>query len=178
LLILAAPILLVSVLLLLFIHRGSPFFVQRRTGRHGERFALYKLASMRNTAPQLSLPDHERTTPLGKVIRAYAIDELPQLLNVLKGDMSLIGPRPLLPEYLALYNDRQMRRHEVRPGLTGLAQIHGRNNTDWPSRLEWDVRYVEQLSPALDLHITLRTIGLLLCGKGRHTQMPRFTGNP
>lgn len=175
LLILLLPILLTSALLLLFIHRGRVFFLQERTGLHARRFVVYKFATMRPPAAgpaTVPVPDHERITGLGRILRRYAIDELPQLLNVLLGHMSLVGPRPLLPQYLPHYTQRQALRHTVRPGLTGLAQINGRNATTWETRLEWDARYTEHVTLAQDLRIMLRTPLVLIHTSGNTELMP------
>lgn len=165
LLLLCLPILLSSALLLLFFQRGRVFFLQERTGRHEASFTVYKLATMRplpSASSGLSVPDADRISPLGRALRRLAIDELPQLLNVLQGHMSLVGPRPLLPHYLPHYSPRQRLRHRVKPGLTGLAQINGRNATTWEARLEWDARYAEHVSLPLDLKILLLTPFALL----------------
>ena len=128
------------------------------------------------------LSDAERLTPIGAFVRKTSLDELPQLVNVLLGDMSLIGPRPLLVEYLPLYNERQMKRHEVKPGITGWAQINGRNTLDWPERFEMDVWYVEHLSFLLDLKIIWRTIFKVVksegVSSGTSATMEKFLGNP
>jgi lipopolysaccharide/colanic/teichoic acid biosynthesis glycosyltransferase len=162
---------------------GSPvLFMQLRPGLGGRPFRMFKFRTMRDaTGPDgAALPDAERLTPLGHWLRATSLDELPELWNVLKGDMSLVGPRPLLMEYLPLYSPRQARRHEVRPGLTGWAQINGRNATTWEERLEHDAWYVENRSLALDLRILLKTIAKVLKREGISAEgeatMPRFTG--
>ncbi len=150
-----SPLLLLIILLLLFANQGKPFFHQKRPGKNARIFRLYKFKTMndkRNTKGQL-LPDAERLTPVGQLIRSLSLDELPQLWNVLKGDMSLVGPRPLLVEYLPRYNAFQARRHEVRPGITGLAQVNGRNAISWEQKFKYDVQYVEHLSFALDIKI-------------------------
>lgn len=142
---------------------GSPvLFRQVRPGRGGEPFTLLKFRTMR-PGPGT---DAERLTPIGRWLRRTSVDELPELWNVLVGDMSLVGPRPLLVEYLDLYSARQARRHEVRPGLTGLAQVEGRNLLDWDERLELDVRYVEMHTLGLDLSILWRTIGMVVRREG------------
>lgn len=134
---------------------GSPvLFRQMRPGLHGELFELVKFRTMQTGEG----PDAARLTSVGRFLRSSSIDELPELWNVLRGEMSLVGPRPLLPEYLPLYSERQASRHEVRPGVTGLAQVSGRNATSWDDRLELDARYVETHSLVLDLQIILRTI--------------------
>ena len=142
---------------------GSPvLFRQTRPGRHGQPFELLKFRTMRLGDG----PDAERLTSFGRFLRSTSLDELPELWNILKGDMSVVGPRPLLMEYLALYSPRQARRHEVRPGLTGLAQVQGRNLAAWEERLELDVQYVETRSVGLDLRIVGRTIGTVLRREG------------
>jgi lipopolysaccharide/colanic/teichoic acid biosynthesis glycosyltransferase len=157
---------------------GSPvLFRQVRPGRRGELFTILKFRTMRSGEGT----DAERLTTLGRWLRATSLDELPELWNVLRGDMSLVGPRPLLVEYLPLYSQRQARRHEVRPGLTGLAQVAGRNLVDWDERFELDVEYVETRSLALDLRIIGRTVAAVLrregiSGEGEATMAP-FRGS-
>jgi lipopolysaccharide/colanic/teichoic acid biosynthesis glycosyltransferase len=160
---------------------GAPvLFRQKRPGRGGVLFELIKFRSMRTTVGPDGrlLPDAERLTGFGRWLRASSLDELPELINVLRGEMSLVGPRPLLPEYLVRYDARQARRHEVRPGLTGLAQIHGRNALSWEEKLEWDVRYVEQTGFWLDLRILGRTVTTVLGRRGisavGEATMPEF----
>ena len=139
---------------------GSPiFFRQQRPGRHGKRFELIKFRSMRNLGDQRNLDDTDagRLTSFGRFLRSTSLDELPELVNVLKGDMSLVGPRPLLEEYLSLYTPEQLRRHEVRPGITGWAQVNGRNAVNWPERFALDLWYVDNVSLALDLKILGKT---------------------
>jgi len=160
---------------------GRPvLFVQRRPGRNGRLFPLLKLRTMNDARDHDGRlrPDAERLGPLGRVLRRYALDELPSLLNVLRGDMSLVGPRPLLPEYLPCYSPREAQRHRVRPGLTGWAQVHGRNAVSWDERLSLDVWYVEHVSLALDVRILVRTVGVVLRGRGAqapgHATMPRL----
>jgi len=153
--------LLVALWLVVRVGLGRPaLFRQVRPGRHGAPFLLVKLRTMReaNGADGRPRPDAERLTRLGRMLRATSLDELPELWNVLKGEMSLVGPRPLLVEYLPLYNDRQRRRHDVRPGITGWAQVNGRNALSWEERFEMDVWYVENLSFALDVKILWRTL--------------------
>jgi lipopolysaccharide/colanic/teichoic acid biosynthesis glycosyltransferase len=148
---------------------GPPaLFRQQRPGRNGEPFILLKFRTMKdaNGADGQPLPDAERLTPLGEFVRRSSLDELPQLLNVLRGDMSLVGPRPLLMEYLPLYSARQARRHEVRPGITGWAQVNGRNALRWPDRLEMDVWYVDNRSFLLDMKILLLTVERVLARSG------------
>ena len=182
LLILSSPILFVAIFLLLFANRGRIFFIQPRPGKVGETFNLIKFKTMndrRDENGQL-LPDADRLTKTGKLIRKLSIDELPQLINVIKGDMSLIGPRPWLVEYLSLYNEFQMRRHEVKPGITGWAQVNGRNALSWEKRFEYDVYYVDHISFGLDVKIFFLTIWNILTGKGISGEgsvtMKKFTG--
>ena len=162
---------------------GKPFFYQKRPGRGGHIFSIIKFKTMndRKDASGNLLSDAERLTPIGAFVRKTSLDELPQLVNVLLGDMSLIGPRPLLVEYLPLYNERQMKRHEVKPGITGWAQINGRNTVDWPERFEMDVWYVEHLSFLLDLKIIWRTIFKVVksegVSSGTSATMEKFQGN-
>ena len=157
---------------------GRPvLFRQERPGLGGEPFELVKFRTMRSGEGS----DAERMTGLGRFLRSSSVDELPELWNVVRGEMSLVGPRPLLPQYLALYSRRQARRHEVRPGVTGLAQVSGRNTVDWDERLELDVRYVEQASLGLDLRILWRTVSSVLRREGisadGEATMPIFTGS-
>lgn len=163
---------------------GSPvLFTQERPGRDGEVFRLYKFRTMTDEcdAEGNLLPDGERLTPFGRRLRATSLDELPELFNILKGDMAVVGPRPLLVGYLPLYSERQARRHEVRPGLTGLAQVHGRNAVSWGERLEWDVRYVDSVSFLGDWRIVLDTVRTVLRREGISSAtcetMEEFTGN-
>ena len=173
----------VVLLILLFIHfNGSPFFLQDRPGINGRRFRIIKFRTMKDTMgkDELLMSDDQRITAFGKIIRKTSLDEIPQLLNVIKGDMSLVGPRPLLLEYLPLYDTAQARRHEVRPGVTGWAQINGRNAISWERKFEFDVWYVDHISFALDLKILFHTLGNVCRGKGvsqqGHVTVPRFTG--
>lgn len=140
---------------------GSPvLFKQERPGKSGEIFMLYKFRTMtdeRDANGEL-LPDEIRLTKFGKLLRSLSLDELPEFYNILKGDMSFVGPRPLLVRYLPLYNERQAMRHNVRPGLTGLAQVNGRNLLTWEEKFEWDVKYVENISPWLDIKILFKTV--------------------
>ena len=162
---------------------GKPvFFVQTRPGLHGEPFRLIKLRTMSDArdASGAPLPDKDRLTSLGRFLRSTSLDELPELWNVLRGDMSLVGPRPLLTRYLPLYNERHRRRHDVRPGITGLAQVSGRNAITWPQRLDLDIEYVERCSLALDLRILWRSAWAVLKREGISAEgqatMPEFTG--
>lgn len=155
------PFLLIISIWLHFANKGcGAFFFQERPGRNEKIFKVIKFRSMTNERDGQGnlLPDKERLTRIGIFIRSTSIDELPQLINVLKGDMALIGPRPLLPQYLPYYTEREKLRHSVRPGITGLAQVNGRNNLSWNERLETDVQYVEKLSILLDIRIFIKTI--------------------
>lgn len=177
------PVFLVLTLVLSIFNHGPAFFTQRRPGKNGELFKVIKFKTMndkRDDAGRL-LPDDNRLTGLGKFVRKTSLDEIPQLINVIKGDMSLIGPRPLLPEYIAVYSDFQRRRHEVRPGITGWAQINGRNSITWREKFELDVWYVDHLSFWLDVRIVLITLLRVvraegISGRGVATA-ERFTGD-
>ncbi len=182
LLVLSLPIVVVA--LLVRMKLGGPIvFRQKRPGLHGVPFHVYKFRTMTDERDSLGklLPDHLRLTPFGAWLRKYSMDELLQLVNVLKGELSLIGPRPLLMEYLPLYTERQAKRHLVRPGITGWAQINGRNATTWEERFEHDVWYVEHQSLRLDLLILLRTAGKVIRSEGvsqeGHATMPMFLGS-
>lgn len=162
---------------------GTPVvFCQVRPGRGERPFRLYKFRTMTDAcgADGQPLSDHERLTPFGRWLRSTSLDELPELLNILRGDMSLVGPRPLLMEYLPRYSEEQRRRHVLRPGLTGLAQVNGRNATSWATRLAWDVRYVDQCSLSLDIRIVAQTLRLVLTREGvmhsEQTTMDKFQG--
>ncbi len=146
--------------MLAFANNGKVWFIQERPGRHAKPFYIFKFKTMNDRKDKNGelLPDSVRLTPIGKFIRKTSIDELPQLINVLKGDISLIGPRPLLMEYLPLYNSTQMRRHEVRPGISGWAQVNGRNTISWEKKFDYDIYYVDNLSFALDFKIFFLTI--------------------
>lgn len=177
------PILLVITVWLHFANKGAgAFFLQERPGKDGRLFQVIKFKTMtdeRDTNGNL-LPDEARLTKVGKFVRSTSIDELPQLVNVFKGDMSLIGPRPLLPQYLPLYSKEQARRHEVRPGITGWAQCHGRNAISWTKKFELDVWYVDHCSFLLDLKIIFLTIKKVLVREGISQQgqatMEMFNG--
>jgi len=162
---------------------GSPvIFKQRRPGIHERPFTLYKFRTMRDArdAQGAPLPDARRLTRLGAFLRATSLDELPELANVLRGDMSLVGPRPLLMEYLPLYSPEQRRRHDVRPGVTGLAQVNGRNALTWREKFALDIEYVDHISVGLDLRILLLTIGSVVRSEGishsGHVTMQPFRG--
>ncbi len=163
---------------------GSPvFFRQRRPGLNGKPFYIKKFRTMTNDLDSNGrlLPDEERLTRAGKIIRKLSLDELPQLFNVLKGEMSFVGPRPLLMEYLPLYNEEQARRHEVRPGITGWAQVNGRNAIEWEDKFKLDVWYVDNQSFLLDMKIILLTIGKVFKSEGVSKEgqatTDKFTGN-
>jgi lipopolysaccharide/colanic/teichoic acid biosynthesis glycosyltransferase len=158
-LVLLSPIFVLVLILLVFNNKGKPFFFQKRPGKNETIFSVVKFKTMNDRKDEdgALLPDSERLTKLGVFIRKTSLDEIPQLLNVLIGNMSLIGPRPLLPEYLELYNSEQKKRHNVKPGITGWAQINGRNAIEWQQKFEYDVWYVENISFLLDIKIFLKT---------------------
>ena len=159
--VIASPLMITVAVWLHFANKGAGvFFLQERPGRYGKIFQVVKYKTMTDEKDSNGnlLPDEERLTPIGKFIRSTSIDELPQLINVLKGDMALIGPRPLLVKYLPLYSKKQARRHEVRPGISGWAQCHGRNAISWTQKLEYDVWYVDNISLWTDIRIIWKTI--------------------
>ena len=182
-LIIASPIIIISSILLAIANKGTPFFIQLRPGKNQRIFRLIKFKTMNDerNSEGILLPDSKRLTDIGKIIRATSIDELPQLINVLKGDMSLVGPRPLLVKYLDRYSPFQARRHEVRPGITGLAQVNGRNMLSWEEKFKLDVHYVDHLSFKMDITILFQTIKNVLLRKGinsrEDTTMQEFLGN-
>lgn len=183
-LIIVWPVLLLVTLWLYFANKGAGvFFLQERPGRHGKIFKVIKFKTMTDErdAEGNLLPDDKRLTRIGKLVRSTSIDELPQLINVLRGDMSLIGPRPLLPQYLSLYNTEQARRHEIRPGITGWAQVNGRNAISWTRRFELDVWYVDHCSFSLDLKILFLTVKKVFTREGISSDscatMEAFNGN-
>lgn len=181
-LLLLSPFFIITTIVLSIANNGKPFFKQRRPGKNGHIFMLVKFKTMndRKDAKGQLLPDEKRLTGLGKFIRKTSLDEIPQLINVLKGDMSLIGPRPLLIEYLPLYSSFQNRRHEVKPGITGWAQVNGRNAISWERKFELDVWYVDNISLKLDLRILLLTLKKVFKSEGisqqGHATMPFFKG--
>lgn len=181
-LILLSPLFLLTTTALFLVNRGNPFFVQRRPGRNEKIFQLIKYKTMtdKHAKDGSLLPDEERITPLGNLIRKSSLDEIPQLLNVLVGHMSLIGPRPLLVEYLPLYNAQQARRHDVRPGITGWAQVNGRNELSWSTKFEMDLWYINHLCFLLDMKILWLTIKKVFLREGISSQtsitMEKFTG--
>ncbi len=171
-LLLVSPILVFAVIALAIVNSGSPFFVQRRPGKGGRIFNIVKLKTMtdeRDLEGHL-LPDVDRLTMIGRVIRKTSLDEIPQLFNVLKGNMSLVGPRPLLPSYLELYSKEQARRHDVKPGITGWAQVNGRNNISWQKKFELDVWYVDHQSFLLDFKIVLLTVKKVFLSEDINTE--------
>ena len=178
-----SPIVLTLIIILSFANKGSPFFVQVRPGKNGKLFRIIKFKTMNDRRDPKGnlLDDALRLTPFGSFVRKTSMDEIPQLINVVLGDMSLIGPRPLLVEYLPLYDSNQMRRHEVRPGITGWAQVNGRNAIDWRRKFQYDLWYVEQLSFALDLKIIFMTLKKVMISEGINSStsatMEKFTGN-
>ncbi|MGV3135224.1 sugar transferase [Brevibacillus agri] len=183
LLLVFSPLLLLLSILIRFKLGAPVLFVQERPGRYGKPFSIYKFRTMTNQcdASGQLLPDAQRLTPFGMMLRKYSLDELPQLWNVLRGELSLVGPRPLLMEYLPLYTPRQMKRHEVLPGITGWAQVNGRNAITWEQKFELDVWYVENRSFWLDLKILLLTVKRVLQKTGISHEgcvtMEKFTGN-
>ncbi len=162
------PILLIVAVALAIQNNGKPFFIQRRPGKNGKIFKIFKFKTMTDARDENGklLPDEQRLTAMGKFVRKTSLDEIPQLFNVLFGQMSLIGPRPLLPDYLHLYNDFQKRRHDVKPGITGWAQVNGRNAISWDRKFELDVWYVDNLSFALDVKILFMTVKKVIKSEG------------
>lgn len=158
-LILLSPVLFLVTVLLFFANQGKPFFIQRRPGKNCEVFSIIKFKTMNDRRGEDGklLHDSQRLTPIGKFVRKTSLDEIPQLINVLKGDMSLVGPRPLLTDYVHLYNDFQNRRHEVKPGITGWAQVNGRNAISWDQKFAYDVWYVDHCSFLTDFKIIVKT---------------------
>lgn len=167
-LILLSPIFIIVTLLLFIANQGKPFFFQKRPGKDERIFSIIKFKTMNDATDKNGnlLPDEKRLTAVGKFVRKASLDEIPQLLNVLKGDMSLVGPRPLLPEYLPLYNQEQKKRHDIKPGITGWAQVNGRNALSWQGKFELDVYYVNHLSFKLDLKIILLTFKKVFQSEG------------
>lgn len=163
-----SPVLIVVSILLMLQNKGTPFFFQTRPGKNQKAFQIIKFKTMTDEKDKDGnlLPDHQRLTKLGRVIRKLSIDELPQLINVLKGDMSLVGPRPLLFKYIPLFSKTQLRRHEVRPGITGWAQVNGRNSISWTRKFELDVEYVDRISIGLDIKILYLTVLKVIKSEG------------
>lgn len=183
LLILTSPLNIIFSIILLFVNKGKIFFIQPRPGKNEKIFFIIKYMTMndkKNAKGEL-LPDSERITRVGNFIRKNSIDELPQLINVLKGDLSIVGPRPLLVDYLPLYNDFQRKRHLVKPGITGWAQVNGRNTITWQKKFEYDVWYVDNQSFILDVRILLLTIHKIFMPEDVNfsdtVTMQKFTGN-
>lgn len=173
-------LLILVAIFLHFANKGAgAFFFQERPGKDEKIFKLIKFKSMTDERDENGnlLPESQRLTKVGGIIRKFSIDELPQLINVLKGDMALIGPRPLLPKYLPLYNEEQHRRHEVRPGITGWAQVNGRNNVTWTEKFKLDVWYVDHCSMWLDIKIIFMTVKNVLASKDIVLTTGPFTGN-
>jgi len=174
------PVFFIVTFFLFIANDGKPFFFQLRPGKNEKIFRIIKFKTMNDKKDKDGnlLPDAVRLTKVGKFVRKTSLDEIPQLLNVLKGDMSLIGPRPLLPSYLPFYNNFQTRRHEVRPGITGWAQVNGRNAISWDEKFKYDVWYVDHLSFLLDISIFIKTIQKIIktneISAEGHATMPRF----
>lgn len=167
-LIVLSPVFLI-VAVLVRVKLGSPvIFKQERPGKDEKIFRMYKFRTMTSETDANGnlLPDEQRLPAFGKMLRSTSLDELPELINILKGDMSIVGPRPLLVKYLPLYNERQKHRHDVRPGFTGLAQVNGRNSISWEEKFEWDVKYVENVTFLQDMKIILKTVKTVVCKEG------------
>ena len=178
-----SPVFIIITIGLFFANQGKPFFFQKRPGKNGKIFNIIKFKTMtdkRDPSGKL-LSDELRLTKIGAFVRKTSLDEIPQLINVLKGEMSLIGPRPLLPEYLNLYNDFQRRRNDVKPGITGWAQVNGRNTISWEQKFEYDVWYVDHLNFLLDIKILLLTVKKVFLSEGitqdGHVSSEEFKGN-
>ena len=182
-LILLGPIFIFITVGLFFANEGKPFFFQKRPGLHGKIFRIVKFKTMndKRDAQGKLLPDVDRLTPIGVFVRKTSLDEIPQLFNVLMGEMSLIGPRPLLPEYLNLYNEYQRRRNEVKPGITGWAQVNGRNTISWEQKFNYDVWYVDHYDFQLDIKILVMTVKKVFVSEGinqeGHVTSEEFKGN-
>jgi lipopolysaccharide/colanic/teichoic acid biosynthesis glycosyltransferase len=182
LLIILSPIIILTAILLLIANNGKVFFFQQRPGLNSKPFKIVKFKTMRDAFDENGnpLPDEVRLTKVGNIVRSASLDELLQLLNVLKGDMSLVGPRPLLMQYLSRYNTEQIKRHNVKPGITGWAQVNGRNTISWEQKFKYDVEYVEKQSFALDIKILWMTFWNIIQRKGisadGHVTMEEFKG--
>ncbi|MCU7598174.1 sugar transferase [Riemerella anatipestifer] len=165
---LLSPVFILVTIGLFFANQGKPFFFQKRPGKNERIFSIIKFKTMndKKDANGNLLSDAERLTAIGKFVRKTSLDEIPQLLNVIKGDMSLVGPRPLLPQYLPLYNEEQKKRHNVRPGITGWAQVNGRNAISWQQKFEYDVWYVRNLSLSLDIKVLFLTVKKVFVSEG------------
>lgn len=177
-----SPIFIIVAITLLILNNGKCFFFQRRPGKNGKVFSIIKFKSMNDKKDKNGelLPDHLRVSKFGNFIRDYSLDEIPQLLNVISGQMSIIGPRPLLVSYLPLYDDIQKKRHDVKPGITGWAQVNGRNSISWKEKFALDVWYTENISFAVDLKIFFKTIKKVIVREGVNSSenltMPAFDG--
>ena len=167
-----SPVFVMVTIGLFFANDGKPFFFQLRPGKNGKIFKIIKFKTMTDKKDENGnlLPDADRLTKIGSFVRKTSLDEIPQLLNVIKGDMSLVGPRPLLPKYLELYNDFQRRRNEVKPGITGWAQVNGRNSISWEKKFEYDVWYVDNVSFLLDIKILIMTVLKVVKSEGINEQ--------
>ena len=178
-----SPVFIVVVILLAIANSGKPFFLQRRPGKEGAIFKVIKFKTMNDRKDNSGelLPDEVRLTAVGRFVRKTSLDEIPQMLNVIKGDMSLIGPRPLLEEYLPLYSETQMKRHDVKPGITGWAQVNGRNAISWQQKFDYDIWYVNNISFALDFNIFFLTVRNIVMSEGISSEtsatMEKFKGN-
>lgn len=159
-LVVLSPLLLLLIIVGAFVMKGNPFFIQQRPGKNERIFKLIKFRTMTNAKDKEGnlLPDADRLTKYGEFLRNTSLDELPELFNIIKGDMSVIGPRPLLVQYLPYYTEEERHRHDVRPGLSGLAQANGRNNVTWEEKFAWDIKYVNEMSLILDINILLKTV--------------------
>ena len=183
LMIMMSPVFIIILLILLVVNKGKPFFFQSRPGKERKPFTIIKFRTMNDSRDQQGnlLPDSQRMSAIGKWIRSTSLDELPQLINVIKGDMSFVGPRPLLMEYLPLYNDYQDQRHEVKPGITGWAQVNGRNAITWKEKFDYDIYYIRRISFILDCTIILKTIIKVFnrsdINRSGEITMNRFKGN-
>lgn len=178
-----SPFFVIILILLTYNNKGAPFFFQKRPGKNEKIFKVIKFKTMNDRKDKNGdlLPDSQRLTKIGKIVRKTSLDELPQIINLLKGDMSIVGPRPLLPEYLPLYNKEQKKRHRVKPGITGWAQVNGRNAISWEQKFEFDVWYVENISFLLDVKIFFMTFLKVFKSEGINTQnhatTVKFNGN-
>jgi undecaprenyl phosphate N,N'-diacetylbacillosamine 1-phosphate transferase len=183
LLVLTSPFIIITAIVLFIQNRGDIFFLQERPGKNARPFYIIKFKTMRDASDEKGkpLPDALRLTKIGRTVRSWSLDELPQLINVLKGDISLIGPRPLMMKYLPRYNKQQAKRHNVKPGISGWAQVNGRNTISWEMKFEYDLYYVEHQSFTLDLKIFFLTIFNILKRKGinasQHVPMTEFLGS-
>ena len=177
-----SPLLIILIVAGTLAMKGNPFFTQERPGKNEEIFKLIKFRTMDNCKNNKGdlLPDSVRLNKYGRILRATSLDELPELINVIKGDMSIVGPRPLLVKYLSLYNEKQARRHEVRPGFTGLAQVNGRNSISWEEKFDLDVEYVDNITFLGDMKIIFKTVNTVLKREGINSEtsatMEEFKG--